>query len=148
MLAFSSNFSDYHAMKQIELAVFEDESSIRQLIELNLLDTQYRIGAEAVTRRQALDIVKAVHAGELMIHAFLLDGNLDNPERRLFSDAHAIYNYMQELDLVQPVLGISTDRLAEKGIPIEPELDITKWCISSKLVPSLDSLFSSEEMAS
>ena len=141
MLAFSRGISEYHIMTQIELAVFEDEDSVRQLIRYALEDTPYTVVAEATTRQKALDIVTAMHAGELAIGAVLLDGNLDNKENRLFSDAHAIYNHMHSLGRPEPVVGISGDRLAEHGIPIPRELDVTKWCIVSQLVPALDSIF-------
>jgi len=141
MLAFSRGISEYHIMKQIGLAVFEDEDSIRQLIRYTLEDTPYAVAAEATTRQQALDIVTAMHAGALTVGAVLLDGNLDNLERRLFNDARAIYDNLRHLQRPEPVIGISNDRLAEHGIPVPRKLDVTKWCIVSELVPALDSIF-------
>ena len=139
MLAFSRGISEDHTMNRINIAVFEDEDSIRALIHATLQDTQYTVIEEATTRKQALDIVTAMHAGELTVGAVLLDGNLDNLEKHLFSDASAIYNHMQSLKRAEPVIGISGDRLAEHGVPIPKHLDVTKWSIVSKLVPALDS---------
>ncbi len=129
-------------MSSIEIAVFEDESSVRGIIQTVLEGSPYQIAVEAVTRQEAFDAVAAMHAGELSIRAVLLDGNLDNKPKVLFSDAHAIYNRMHELELTAdiPVIGISSEKLAAYGVPIPKELDVTKWSIINNLVPTLDSL--------
>ncbi|CAN5333176.1 hypothetical protein BH09PAT4_BH09PAT4_06970 [soil metagenome] len=127
-------------MKSIDLAVFEDESSIRDLISIVLEPSEYKVGVEAVSRREALDALAAIHAGELCIQGVLLDGNLDSEDKVSFGDARAIYSKMQELGLTMPVIGISSDKLAEHGVPVRQELDITKWGIVRDLVPTLDSL--------
>lgn len=147
MLVFSRGIGEYQMMNNIKLAVFEDETSIRDLIRLTLHDTQYTVAEEATTRQQAMDIVTAMHAGELSVGAVLLDGNLDNLERRLFRDAFTIYNYMQELKRPEPVIGISSDHLAMHGVPVPKDLDITKWAITSALIPALDGVFETRQTA-
>lgn len=127
-------------MKSIDLAVFEDESSTRDLIGIVLRPSKYKVGIEAVTRREALDVLAAMHAGELSIQGVLLDGNLDSEDKVSYGDARAIYNKMHELRLTTPVIGISSNKLAEHGVPIRQELDITKLGIIRDLLPTLDSL--------
>jgi hypothetical protein len=127
-------------MKSIDIPGFEDESSIRDLIGIVLSPSEYKVGVEAVSRREALDALAAIHAGELSIQGVLLDGNLDSEDNVSFGDARAIYSKMQELGLTTPVIGISSDKLAEHGVPIHQDLDITKWGIVRDLLPTLDSL--------
>lgn len=140
MLAFARRIDDYQSMPKLQLAVFEDENSIRKLIRSILEDSPYEVTAEAATRRQAFEAVHAMHTGNLLVHAVLQDGNLDNLDNEPFSDARAIYNKMQELQLMTPVIGISSDKLAEEGVPIPKHLDITKWSLINDLIPALNSL--------
>lgn len=127
MLAFSKLIpDDYAAMKHAKIAIFEDYRELHDTIRSLLEPTSHEVVADAYTRREAFGVIEAMHAGQLAIDAVLLDGNLDNKEHRLFSDATAIYDYMRSLRLLTPIIGISSDPLAEHGIPVPRELDITK----------------------
>jgi CheY-like chemotaxis protein len=140
MLAFSKHIADYQCMSKFQVAVFEDEPAILHVISDTLQDSPYEIGAQATTRQSALEVLQAMYAGELSIDAVLLDGNLDTLDGISFSDAHVIYTKMYKLGLTTPIIGISTDELRSQGIPIGRELDITKWGLTKKLLPTLDAL--------
>lgn len=126
-------------MDTAKIAVFENETWAKLQIELALAETAHEIVATAETRHGALAVVEQMAAGKLAVDAVLLDGNLDSPQTD-FSDARAIYDKLVWLRKRPAIIGISLDPLAEQGIPIPQERDITKNCLGSKLVAALDDL--------
>lgn len=126
-------------MDNAKIAVFENETWAKLQIELALDDSTHEVVAAADTRAGALTVVERIAAGELAVDAVLLDGNLDSP-RSDFSDARAIYDKLVWLARRPAVIGISLDPLAEQGLPIPREHDITKNCLDDKLVAVLDDL--------
>lgn len=126
---------DSIAMKHARIAVFEDSSSIQNLISMTLLESQHEVAATATTREEALHIIEATHVGRLALDAVLLDGNLDHDD---FSDARIIYDRLQRLELKPAIIGISTEPLSHHGLPLSPDVDITKWQLTQRLTEVLD----------
>jgi len=126
-------------MDNARIAVFENETWAKLQIEMALDESSHEVVATAETRADALAVIERMAAGELAVDAVLLDGNLDSPQSD-FSDARAIYDKLVWLTRQPAIIAISLDPLAEQGLPIPRERDITKNCLDSKLVAVLDDL--------
>jgi CheY-like chemotaxis protein len=109
-------------MENAKVVLFEDNKHVIDLIHLIFNQTSHEIVAEAATRKEALDVIEHIQAGDLHADVIVLDGALDSTNPG--ADAKFITTVVREWKLAAKVIGFSTYPMDELGV--EVDLDVGK----------------------
>ena len=110
-------------MKSLNILHVEDEPNHRLLVDtmLSISSLEYTLEA-AETRQEALrKLDKVAEEAAQPYDVVLLDANLESRDKD-GSDGRTVVAHMHELGLTSRIIGVSAERMAEYGIPVDYDL--------------------------
>ena len=129
-------------MQEARILHIEDSEDFRNAVDLLLcIRGLHKVVAHAETVSEAGNMIDAIKEGKLDANVIFLDGNLRGGEGMNHPKVVLSHMKVRELDL--PVIGISNDGLAMKGMEVDRDIvaDLIKYQLKTDTLDRLlDSL--------
>jgi hypothetical protein len=122
----------------MEVVIFEDDSTLLELLTDCLNDAGHHVIADACSPEEADELVDKIIAGEVEADVAVTDGNLRIGNREKCGDARKIVAGLGQAARKPHVVGFATDSLLEQGIPVDT--DLTKTSRVSGVVEFINQL--------